>query len=35
MNHIDDEYAKQIYDHITNVVEVNKVKDGVYDIGIA
>lgn len=35
MNHIDDEYARQIYDHITNVVEVNKVKDGVYDIGIA
>ena len=35
MNHIDDEYAKQIYDHITNVVEVNKVKDGVYDVGIA
>ena len=35
MNHIDDEYARQIYDHITNVVDVRKIKDGEYEVSIA
>lgn len=35
MNHIDDEYTKQIFDHITNVVDVKKIKDGEYEVSIA
>lgn len=31
----DDEYVKGIYKHITNVVEVKKVGNGVYEVGIA
>ena len=35
MNNIDNKYATQVYDHIDNVVDVDKVKDGVYNISIA
>ena len=30
----DDEYVKGIYKNITNVVEVKKVGNGVYEVGI-
>lgn len=35
MNHIDDQYARQIYNNITNVVDIKKLEDGEYEVSIA
>lgn len=35
MNRIDDEYARKMYDNISNVVDVKKVDDETYEVSIA